>query len=172
MFFIKFSLFLLLFLNLCIILYTISKLDSNRISIRCIKIQQYSILPYTQLRNAITGKANRIFLRLDENTRKRKIKDKENKLKLESDVKKVQRRQREVLRSQVYQPMDTCNLNLDMLPLLFKYLLIFILFVLIYYIYGFIDISTYVLYNYLLLILLYAVLHLIVSRLVLRYSRF
>lgn len=172
MFFVKFFIFCYIFFILIVVLFKIAKLDANKFTKRCIRLQQFSIKPYTKLQKIIAKTAEKAFLKLTDSMRASSIRDKDRALQLESDPRRVQRQQREVLRIQTHQPMDTCNLNLDVLPLLFKYLLIFTGLLFIYCNSGVVFVSSYIAYNFFFLSIIYAMLHLIVTRLVLRHSRF
>jgi hypothetical protein len=115
-------------------------------------------------------------------SRESKKKDKDKELLAENDPRRVQRRQREALKTSACVPLDTCNLNLDALTLFLKYAFYFLITCIVYFLSGSLftlsflsgDFFTFKFlhYNFLPFIFFYLLTHVLITRLVLRHSRF
>ena len=172
MFYFKFFILFIVCLLFIGLLTRLMLIDAPGKTKRVFFFWEFSKKPYFKLQRRINGKIERAFARMKPSSRESKKKEKDRLRSLENLPQRVQRRQREALKSSAYVPLDTCNINLDILVLFIKYLLLFILTIYIYFLSGSLCTFEFLQYNFLPFVFLYLAIHLLITRLVLRHSRF
>ena len=147
-------------------------LDSANRSKRVFAFRKWATGPHLALRKLIDGKAARKFAAMSDSGRRSFKRNREWQLQSESLPSQVQRRQKETLRREAYQPLDTNSINLDATPLAAKMLMLSVAAAGLYHC---LEVTTswgFALYNYLAIATFYVAAHITVTRLVLRESRF
>lgn len=147
-------------------------LDNGECSRRVFFFREWSVAPYRVLRNGIDRRENKRIAAMSESSRRSFFRNKEWQLQVEPLHRTVQRRQREVLKREAYQPLDTCSINVDATPLFFKFVVLLFLFSIFYCFFEVKLTGTHLYYNYIVVIVIYVLGHLVITRLVLRESRF
>jgi hypothetical protein len=147
-------------------------LDNGNRSTRVSFFREWSAAPYRDLRRFIDNKETRRIASMSDSGRRSFFRNKDWQMKVEPHHRKVLRLQKEALKYDAYQPIDTGSLNLDVTPLVLKLTSVTLLFSLFYTCFGIIPTSGHIYYNYITLSCIYIIYHLIISRLALRESRF
>jgi hypothetical protein len=151
---------------------TLTLVDTGMKNIRSATFREWSEGPYRDLRRLIDARLAKKLAAMSVSGRRSFFRNIEWQLDAEKFNRKVQRRQREVLKRDAYQPLDTGSLNLDFLALAAKFCISALILIFLYYDLGVLFTSSYVRYNYMVIGLTYVVYHIAVNRLALRESRF
>lgn len=147
-------------------------LDNENCSKRVLQFREWSVAPYRTLRNGIDGRERKRIAAMSESSRRSFFRDRDWQLKIEPLHRTVQRRQREAIKREAYQPVDTGSINVDTSPLLLKLTLMLFIFAVFYSFFEIKLTGAYLYYNYVLFAVVYLVAHITVIRLVPRESRF
>lgn len=156
---------------ICWCIIQILYINNSVSSLRVIKIRQFSLAVYRNLRHVIDSKLARKIAKMKASIKRSYLRTQRWKRRTETAARRIQRRQREVLRAEVQILVNSFGFNLDVLGLIIK-LSLFIIFIFSFayftnyrYIVGLIWIRIYC------FIIFLWITHLIFSRLILRDTR-